>query len=294
MGLWRTSPKWLQIKPPSRESFMIQSLLHKMVHRCQNHYKREFQMIGKSFSQLGQAMEGDGGNYNPGLNNAVIATGNLLFPFFKFPNWAPKTIYNDVQQGNATRKLVVYTRSSPGWTGSTWPTWCTITRACWLAGLKSCTYTLYVLPTLSTSRNVWCFSCQGAQGKRKEVDGENTATAAGVRKRGDAVSYSLLAEVSNFGHLTHSELEFKCRWTHSMSRGWRTSNPPTKSFFRSRSNFTKRYKRKIFTAVILIACVTDHRKAAGDPEDVWSVLEQETTWWTEVSLSNWSFSPQQK
>ena len=37
--------------------------------------------------------------------------------------------------------------------------------------------------------------CQGAQGKRKEVDGENTATAAGVRKRGDAVSYSLLAEV---------------------------------------------------------------------------------------------------
>ena len=44
--------------------------------KCQNHYKREFQMIGKSFSQLGQAMEGDGGNYNPGLNNAVIATGN--------------------------------------------------------------------------------------------------------------------------------------------------------------------------------------------------------------------------
>ena len=35
-------------------------------------------MIGKSFSQLGQAMEGDGGNYNPGLNNAVIATGNLF------------------------------------------------------------------------------------------------------------------------------------------------------------------------------------------------------------------------
>ena len=34
-------------------------------------------MIGKSFSQLGQAMEGDGGNYNPGLNNAVIATGNV-------------------------------------------------------------------------------------------------------------------------------------------------------------------------------------------------------------------------
>ena len=30
--------------------------------KCQNHYKREFQMIGKSFTQLGQAMEGDGGD----------------------------------------------------------------------------------------------------------------------------------------------------------------------------------------------------------------------------------------
>ena len=39
-------------------------------------------MIGKSFSQLGQAMEGDGGNYNPGLNNAVIATGKSRL-FFK-------------------------------------------------------------------------------------------------------------------------------------------------------------------------------------------------------------------
>merc|ERR1712106_1047662 len=39
------------------------------------HYKREFQLIGKSFAQLGQAMEQDGGSYNPGLNNAVVATG---------------------------------------------------------------------------------------------------------------------------------------------------------------------------------------------------------------------------
>ena len=60
-----------------KTSFLISyNPLH--CHRCQNHYKREFQMIGKSFSQLGQAMEGDGGNYNPGLNNAVIATGSSL------------------------------------------------------------------------------------------------------------------------------------------------------------------------------------------------------------------------
>lgn len=47
-------------------------------------------LLGKSFLQLGQAMEGDGGtlssseshsdadcpgNYNPGLNNAVVSTG---------------------------------------------------------------------------------------------------------------------------------------------------------------------------------------------------------------------------
>ena len=90
--------------------------------RCQNHYKREFQMIGKSFSQLGQAMEGDGGNYNPGLNNAVIATGKpFSIPFYIHAD-AQRTIKSDVEQENATRKLAVYTRSSPGWTGSTWPT----------------------------------------------------------------------------------------------------------------------------------------------------------------------------
>jgi len=43
--------------------------------KCQNHYKREFSNIGKCFTGLGQAMEQDGGGYNPGLNNAVIATG---------------------------------------------------------------------------------------------------------------------------------------------------------------------------------------------------------------------------
>lgn len=43
--------------------------------KCQNHYKREFQSIGKTFTQLGQAMEQDGGNYNPGLNSAVVSTG---------------------------------------------------------------------------------------------------------------------------------------------------------------------------------------------------------------------------
>jgi len=43
--------------------------------KCQNHYKREFSNIGKCFTGLGQAMEQDGGGYSPGLNRAVIATG---------------------------------------------------------------------------------------------------------------------------------------------------------------------------------------------------------------------------
>ena len=33
--------------------------------KCQNHYKREFSNIGKCFTGLGQAMEQDGGGYNP-------------------------------------------------------------------------------------------------------------------------------------------------------------------------------------------------------------------------------------
>jgi len=45
--------------------------------KCQNDYRREFNTIGKSFSQLGQAMEQDGGNYSPGLNAAVLNTGEV-------------------------------------------------------------------------------------------------------------------------------------------------------------------------------------------------------------------------
>jgi len=43
--------------------------------KFQNHYKREYQNIGKAFMQLGSAMDQDGGVYNAGLSNAVTATG---------------------------------------------------------------------------------------------------------------------------------------------------------------------------------------------------------------------------
>ena len=53
----------------------ISKLAVDQITKCQNHYKRDFQLIGKSFTQLGQAMEQDGANNNNGLNNAVVATG---------------------------------------------------------------------------------------------------------------------------------------------------------------------------------------------------------------------------
>jgi len=124
--------------------------------KCQNHYKREFQMIGKSFSQLGQAMEGDGGNYNPGLNNAVIATGECYEEIGRLYEEQPRLDWEHLADMMHDYKGLL----------AGWP---------------------QVLHIHS-----------GAQGKRKEVDGENTATAVGVRKRGDAVSYSLLAEVNTF------------------------------------------------------------------------------------------------
>jgi len=45
--------------------------------KCQNDYSRDFSTMGRAFTQLGQAMEQDGGNYSPGLNSAVINTGDV-------------------------------------------------------------------------------------------------------------------------------------------------------------------------------------------------------------------------
>ena len=51
--------------------------------KCQNHYKREFQMIGKSFTQLGQAMEGDGGDQSSYyILHPLHAVSNFLHPAF--------------------------------------------------------------------------------------------------------------------------------------------------------------------------------------------------------------------
>jgi len=124
--------------------------------KCQNHYKREFQMIGKSFTQLGQAMEGDGGNYNPGLNNAVISTGECYEEIGRLYEEQPRLDWEHLADMMHDYKGLL----------AGWP---------------------QVLHIHS-----------GAQGKRREVDGESTAVALGVRQRADTVSYSLLAEVNTF------------------------------------------------------------------------------------------------
>ena len=154
-------------------------------------------MIGKSFSQLGQAMEGDGGNYNPGLNNAVIATGNsfssltwlrLIMCF----RWVLRGDRSTIRRAaaprlGAHRRHDARLQGPAGWVASSlahplgeFSLW-----RLWPRSLQ--------LPRDCSSR----LCVQGAQGKRKEVEGENNANAVGVRKRGDAVSYSLLSEVTS-------------------------------------------------------------------------------------------------
>ena len=47
--------------------------------KCQNHYKREFQTIGKAFLQLGQAMEQDN-NYGKSFFRNVYLTLGIFNP----------------------------------------------------------------------------------------------------------------------------------------------------------------------------------------------------------------------
>ena len=59
--------------------------------RCQNHFKREYQNVGKAFDQLGRALEQDG-NY---------------CKFDMQPYIFPKLLYNFLQQTEIYNKLKV-------------------------------------------------------------------------------------------------------------------------------------------------------------------------------------------
>ena len=43
--------------------------------RCQTHFKREYQTVGKAFQQLGTALQQDGNYLSPNLTNAIVCTG---------------------------------------------------------------------------------------------------------------------------------------------------------------------------------------------------------------------------
>jgi sorting nexin-9/18/33 len=58
--------------------------------KCQNHYKREFQTIGKAFLQLGQAMEQDNNHATSNLTNAVTCTGEAYEEIAKLVDDQPR------------------------------------------------------------------------------------------------------------------------------------------------------------------------------------------------------------
>jgi len=127
--------------------------------KCQNHYKREFQLIGKSFAQLGQAMEQDGGGYNPGLNNAVVATGECYEEIGRLYEEQPRLDWEHLADMMHDYKGLL----------SGWP---------------------QVLHLQSGS--------QGKR-KEVENDGKvGQAESAAVKTRTDTVNYALLAEVNTF------------------------------------------------------------------------------------------------
>ena len=43
--------------------------------RCQTHFKREYQTVGKAFQHSGSALAQDGNYLNPNLTNAIVCTG---------------------------------------------------------------------------------------------------------------------------------------------------------------------------------------------------------------------------
>ena len=62
--------------------------------RCQTHFKREYQTVGKAFQQLGQALAQDGNYLNPNLTNAIVCTGETYEDIAKCLMINPETIGN--------------------------------------------------------------------------------------------------------------------------------------------------------------------------------------------------------
>jgi len=58
--------------------------------RCQNHFKREYQTVGKAFNQLGLALQQDGNYLNPNLTNAIVCTGETYEEIAKMVDDQPR------------------------------------------------------------------------------------------------------------------------------------------------------------------------------------------------------------
>jgi len=58
--------------------------------RCQTHFKREYQTVGKSFNQLGLALQQDGNYLNPNLTNAIVCTGETYEEIAKMVDDQPR------------------------------------------------------------------------------------------------------------------------------------------------------------------------------------------------------------
>ena len=141
--------------------------------KCQVHYKREFSNIGRCFLGLGQAMDQDGGGYNPSLNRAVIATGECYEEIGRLYEEQPRLDWEHLADMMHDYKGLL----------AGWPQVLQI-HAVSSVALRS---------DLLTSH---CY--QGAHGRRKEAENSGQSEAGQISKRSDTVSYALLAEVNTF------------------------------------------------------------------------------------------------
>ena len=155
--------------------------------KCQNHYKREFSNIGKCFTGLGQAMEMDGGGYNPGLNRAVVATGECYEEVGRLYEEQPRLDWEHVADMMHDYKgllagwpqvLQIHSVSLKTDVSIIYP------LSCYVA----CDYISLERDPNYHELNIY----QGATGKRKEIEAGGSDSSQ-AKKRSDTVSYALLA-----------------------------------------------------------------------------------------------------
>ena len=118
----------------------------------------------------------------------------------------------------------------------------------WLA--SSLAYSLCMLFSFHLSCILMIFLLSGSPGQEEGGWWRKHSNCCWCQKAGRRCQLLIIGRGGAFFHKFWSK--FICRWTHSTSREWKTSNPPIKSFFRSRSNFTRRYGSKYLPQVCML------------------------------------------